>query len=117
MLRAIGVVLLIIPLTACTSLKISPPANGAELGCVQKVSTKISWTSSLQGTLSVTLDGSNVAQQFTINGQAATASLDVPEGSHTLQASGNFSCWYCSGGSFQLSATSQFETDCHHHGK
>jgi hypothetical protein len=117
MLRAIGVVLLIIPLTACTSLTISQPTKGQMLECDRPVGATVNWTSNLQGSLSVTLDGSNVAQQFTINGQAATASLQMPEGSHTLQAGGNFSCWYCSGGSFQLSATSQFETDCHHHGK
>ena len=73
-------------------------------------------SSDLQSNLTVQKEGTDVSQQFTIDSAArkATATLDFPQpGSHTLQASGTFACWYCTGGSAPLTPSNTFTEYCH----
>jgi len=110
--RAIAAMLLVLPLAACTSLTVAQPTNGQQI--CGTVSAVVSWSSDLQGSLLVLRDGNNVSQQFNIDSanRKATAALDMPEGSHSLNASGSFSCWYCGGSASALSASSNFTTYC-----
>jgi hypothetical protein len=109
--RAIGAMLLVLPLAACTSLSIPQPPSGQQI--CGTVSAEVDWSSDLQGSLTVLADGNNVSQQFAVDSvnRKATAALVLPEGPHSLNASGNFSCWYC-GGASALAASSNFTTHC-----
>jgi len=110
--RTLLVLLFVVPLVACTSLSVSQPADGSTT--CGPINSVVSWSSDLQGGLTVKKDGNDVSQQFSINNAAhqATATLDFTQGTHFLQASGTFSCWYCSGGSSALTASSAFSEYC-----
>src|SRR5579859_7409507 len=54
------------------------------------VATSVKWTSNLQpNSLHITVDNTDVTNQFAISGQAATASLPLAAGNHGIQVNGN----------------------------
>jgi hypothetical protein len=108
-----AILMLVIPLTACTHLNIDQPSNGAHIVCGPN-STEVSWGTDLQSGFSVKQDGTDITQQFAMDSanRKATATITYLEGNHSLRASGTFYCWYCSGSGAALAESSNFSAVC-----
>ncbi|HKV27743.1 MAG TPA: IPT/TIG domain-containing protein [Candidatus Acidoferrales bacterium] len=86
-------------LSGCAVFNISKPSANGQANC--PVPAEVDWGASLQAnTFKVALDSTtDVTNQFTIGttssgGSAATANLTIPQGSHSLLASGKLWTWY-----------------------
>ncbi len=97
-----------IAVAGCVSMGISSPANNA---VVLKPSPAhvIADTSDPFTGLTVSVDGTYFTGLMTSTSSTRAAGfLPLALGSHTVTASANLSCWYCSGGTSPLSAATSF---------
>ena len=100
-------------LASCGVVNIQTPVRDSHVS--SPVTVNLNWTADMQpGTnVEVTLDGVDISGQFQITGnRTASATVAMTPVFHTLVAGGSIYCWYCSGGSYsQTSTTNSFTVD------
>ena len=95
-------------LAACASLTIQTPKNNDTVALPAATPVVITTGTSMSG-LAVNVDGTDFSSQMTmISSSQAQGSLQLAAGSHTLTASAQVACSYCSTNPTALSATASF---------
>ena len=113
-LRACSIAVLMaasISLAGC-SISIRQPANGADVALNNQVpSVHVVVTGNASYTnLRVMADGTDVSSQMASKSSSENdGDLQLARGQHTLTASADVQCWYCSGQTTHSSATTTFQ--------
>ncbi len=82
-IRSLAAALVAFACAGCSSYTVRQPTSGASLPA-GLVAFRIEWTGGQMKNFTATLDGADVASQFTIGSSNATATITVTAGSHTF---------------------------------
>lgn len=107
----------LMPLVGC-SISVKQPANGSIVSLTAttpKVHVVVSGNASYNN-LKVAIDNNDVTSQMASK-SASEDDGDIPlqAGVHTLAASADVYCWYCTGRTSHSTATSTFQVGAHTH--
>ena len=106
-LQAFLLVVVAVALGGC-AITIQKPANNATITLPSKTKVAVTGNASYTG-LKVTVDGVDYSSQMVSTGSSSDeGDIGLAAGPHTVSASAEVSCWYCSGGKTQSTDTKSF---------
>lgn len=108
-LQAFLLVVIAVALSGCAAtITIQKPAAGVTITLPSKAKVVVTGNASYSG-LKVTVDGVDVSNQMVSMGpDRDEGDLSLAAGNHTITASAEVPCWYCTGGKTQSSDNSSF---------
>jgi hypothetical protein len=105
--HAFLLVVVAVALGGC-AITVQKPANNATITLPSKTNVVVTGNASYTG-LKVTVDGADVSSQMVSTGPSSDeGDLNLAAGSHTISASADVYCWYCTGAKTQSTDTNTF---------
>lgn len=105
--QALLLVMFAVGLGGC-AIAIQQPANNATIALPSKTKVVVTGNASYTG-LKVAVDGVDFSSQMAPTGPSSHAGdLSLAAGPHTISASAEVSCWYCTGAKTQSTDTNTF---------